>query len=133
MVALPGVAAAVNSGDISLDDYDITNEAKEQIQAVADQIASNSSDDSSSLTQLAQVEAQGFWHWLSMGVGAGLAEACVEGLCEALLLIATPNPGLAIPGVVAGVNDGVLDLDDYDITDEAKEQIHGLAGSIATM
>ena len=31
MVALPGVAAAVNSGDISLDDYDITNEAKEQI------------------------------------------------------------------------------------------------------
>ena len=64
MVALPGVALAVNSGDISLDDYDITNEAKEHIQAVADQIASNSSDDSSSLTQLAQVEAQGFWHWL---------------------------------------------------------------------
>ena len=31
MVALPGVAAAVNNGDISLDDYDITNEAKEQI------------------------------------------------------------------------------------------------------
>jgi hypothetical protein len=73
MVALPGVAAAVDSGDISLDDYDITNEAKAQIQAVADQIASNSSDDSSSLTQLAQVEAQGFWHWLGAAAGAGFA------------------------------------------------------------
>ena len=55
------------------------------------------------------------------------------GVCEALLFIATPNPGLALPGIVDGINDGVLDLDDYDITDEAKEQIHGLADSIATM
>ena len=61
----------------------------------------------------------------------------MSGVCEALLLIATPNPELAIPGVVAGINDGNLDLDDYDITDDAKEKITGLvdsmADSIATM
>jgi hypothetical protein len=45
--------AAVKSGDINLDDYDITNEAKEQIQGIADSVANNISDDSSSLTQLA--------------------------------------------------------------------------------
>ena len=53
IVALPGVVAAVNGGYISLDDYDITNEAKEQIQGIADSVADNISDDSSSLTQLA--------------------------------------------------------------------------------
>jgi len=35
-IALPGVVAAVNRGDINLDDYDISNEAKEQIQGLAD-------------------------------------------------------------------------------------------------
>jgi hypothetical protein len=44
--------AAVKSGDINLDDYDITNEAKEQIQGISDSVANNISDDSSSLTQL---------------------------------------------------------------------------------
>jgi len=47
--------AAVNSGEINLDDYDISNEAREQIQGLADAIASNVSNDSSSLTQLAQL------------------------------------------------------------------------------
>ena len=63
--------AAVKSGDINLDDYDITNEAKETIQGLADSIDSNVSDDDSSPIQLAQLdpqgflqEAQGFWHWL---------------------------------------------------------------------
>ena len=53
IVALPGVVAAVNGGYISLEDYDITNEAKEQIQGIADSVANNISDDSSSLTHLA--------------------------------------------------------------------------------
>jgi len=56
-----------------------------------------------------------------------------DGLCGALLLIATPNPELAIPGVLSAVNDGALDLDDYDIDNEAKEQIQELANSIATI
>ena len=56
-IALPGVVAAVNRGDINLDDYDISNEAREQIQGLADSIASNFSDDSSSLTQLAQLSS----------------------------------------------------------------------------
>ena len=99
--------SAVNSGDISLDDYDITNEAKETIQGLADSIDNNVSDDDSSPLQLAQLEAQGFWHWLGHGLdqigqaaGAAIPACMATGLCEALLLIATPNPELAIPGVV---------------------------------
>ena len=65
--------AAVKSGDINLDDYDITNEAKETIQGLADSIDSNVSDDDSSPIQLAQLEAQGFWGWLGAAVGTGLA------------------------------------------------------------
>jgi len=34
---------------------------------------------------------------------------------------------------VSGINDGDLDLDDYDISDDAKEQIQGLADGIETM
>jgi len=48
-------------------------------------------------------------------------------------LITEDQPQLALPGIVSGINDGDLDLDDHDITDDAKEQIQGLADSIATM
>ena len=60
-------------------------------------------------------------------------ECFASGLCEALVLISTPNPELALPGIVSGINDGDLDLDDYDISDDAKEQIQGLADGIETM
>jgi len=41
MLAAPGVTAAVRSGELNLDDYDITEEAKEEIQAMTNTIASN--------------------------------------------------------------------------------------------
>ena len=66
-----------------------------------------------------------------------IAESSIRscnGLCrEALTLIATPNPELAIPGLLLLVGDGDLDLLDYDINDEAKEQIQAFADSMATM
>jgi len=43
------------------------------------------------------------------------------------------NPTLAVPGVVAAVNSGDLNLDDYDIPSDAKEEIKRLADSIATI
>jgi hypothetical protein len=57
-----------------------------------------------------------------------------NGRCrEALTLIATPNPELAIPGLLLLVGDGDLDLLNYDINDEVKEQIQAFADSMATM
>jgi len=49
------------------------------------------------------------------------------------LLLIQENPTLAVPGVVSAVNSGDLNLDDYDIATDAKEQIQGLADNIATM
>jgi len=41
MLAAPGVTAAVRSGELNLDDYDITDEAKEEIKEMTNTIASN--------------------------------------------------------------------------------------------
>jgi len=65
-------------------------------------------------------------------VAEGAIDLC-EYACAALLLITEDQPQLALPGIVSGINDGDLDLDDHDITEDAKEQIQGLADSIATM
>ena len=54
MLAAPGVTAAVISGELNLDDYDITEEAKEEIQAMTNTIASNVNNNNSQSTQLAQ-------------------------------------------------------------------------------
>jgi hypothetical protein len=65
---------------------------------------------------------------------AGSSILSCNGLCrEPLTLIATPNPELAIPGLLLLVGDGDLDLFDYDINDEAKEQIQEFADSMANM
>jgi len=53
--------------------------------------------------------------------------------CPALLILVAENPQLAVPGVVAAVNSGDLNLDDYDIPTEAKDQLKGLAENIATI
>ena len=54
MLAAPGVTAAVRSGELNLDDYDITEEAKEEIKEMTNIIASNVNNDNSQSTQLAQ-------------------------------------------------------------------------------
>jgi len=54
MLAAPGVTAAVMSGELNLDDYDITEEAKEEILGMANTIASNVNNNNSQSTQLAQ-------------------------------------------------------------------------------
>jgi len=65
---------------------------------------------------------------------AGSSILSCNGLCrEALTLIATPNPELAIPGLLLLVGDGDLDLLNYDINDEVKEQIQEFADSMANM
>ena len=148
MLAAPGVTAAVMSGELNLDDYDITEEAKEEILGMTNTIASNVNNNNSQSTQLAQTatgaQAQNFWDWLSTGLAISSLPAAVESVaegaitvceyaCPALLLITEDQPQLALPGIVSGINDGDLDLDDHDITDDAKEQIQGLADSIATM
>ena len=58
------------------------------------------------------------------GAAEWTIDACVEGLCEALLLpVIQQTPMVALPGVALAVNSGDISLDDYDITNEAKEQI----------
>jgi len=47
------------------------------------------------------------------------------------LLLLQENPILAVPGVTAAIRSGELNLDDYDITDEAKEEILGMTNTIA--
>ena len=47
MLAGPGIAAAIVAGTLTLDDYDITEEAKEEIMAMTNNIASNIRNDSS--------------------------------------------------------------------------------------
>lgn len=136
MLAAPGVTAAVRSGELNLDDYDITEEAKEEIQAMTNTIASNVNNNNSQSTQLAQtatgVQAQNFWDWVHTGLalsalGAGaeaVADAAIVACtyaCPALLILVQENPQLAVPGVVAAVNSGDLNLDDYDIPTEAKD------------
>ena len=148
MLAAPGVTAAVMSGELNLDDYDITEEAKEEILGMANTIASNVNNNNSQSTQLAQTatgaQAQNFWDWLSTGLAISSLPAAVESVaegaitvceyaCPFLVLVTEDQPQLALPGIVSGINDGDLDLDDHDITDDAKEQIQGLADSIATM
>jgi hypothetical protein len=65
---------------------------------------------------------------------AGSSILSCNGLCrEALTLIATPNPELAIPGLLLLVGDEDLDFFDLDINDEAKEQIQEFADSMANM
>jgi len=54
MLAAPGVTAAVMSGELNLDDYDITEEAKEEILGMTNTIASNVNNNNSQSTQLAQ-------------------------------------------------------------------------------
>jgi len=54
MLAAPGVTAAVRSGELNLDDYDITEEAKEEIREMTNTIASNVNNNNSQSTQLAQ-------------------------------------------------------------------------------
>jgi len=54
MLAAPGVTAAVMGGELNLDDYDITEEAKEEILGMANTIASNVNNNNSQSTQLAQ-------------------------------------------------------------------------------
>ena len=56
-------------------------------------------------------------------------DACLSGAC--LLLLIQENPMLAAPGVTAAVRSGELNLDDYDITVEAKEEILGMTNTIA--
>jgi len=51
--ALPGVISGVNSGEINLDDYEITDDQKEQVKKLADTVANNVSTDSQNPTQLA--------------------------------------------------------------------------------
>jgi len=43
-----------------------------------------------------------------------------------LLLPVTENPMLAVPGVIAAIESGELNLDDYDISESVKETIKGL-------
>jgi len=57
-------------------------------------------------------------------------DACLSGAC--LLLLLQENPMLAAPGVTAAVRSGELNLDDYDITDEAKEEIKEMTNTIAS-
>ena len=63
----------------------------------------------------------------ALGAGAeAVADAAIVACtyaCPALLLLVQENPQLAIPGVVSAVNNGDLNLDDYDIPTEAKEEI----------
>ena len=72
-------------------------------------------------------------------IGAGvemLTDAAIVACtyaCPALLLLVQENPQLGVPGVVAAVNSGELNLDDYDIPTEAKDQLKGLAENIATI
>ena len=54
MLAAPGVTAAVMGGELNLDDYDITEEAKEEILGMTNTIASNVNNNNSQSTQLAQ-------------------------------------------------------------------------------
>ena len=148
MLAAPGVTAAVRSGELNLDDYDITEEAKEEIQAMTNTIASNVNNSNSQSIQLAQtatgVQAQNFMDWINTAmaisaIGAGaemLADAAIVACtyaCPALLILVQENPQLAVPGVVAAVNSGDLNLDEYDIPTDAKEQLKGLADNIATI
>ena len=148
MLAAPGVTAAIRSGELNLDDYDITDEAKEEILEMTNTIASNVNNNNSQSTQLAQtatgVQAQNFWDWVNTGLalsalGAGaeaVADAAIVACtyaCPALLILVQENPQLAVPGVVAAVNSGDLNLDDYDIPTEAKDQLKGLAENIATI
>ena len=51
--ALPGVISGVNSGDLNLDDYEITEDQKEQVKKLADTVANNVSTNSQKPTQLA--------------------------------------------------------------------------------
>ena len=148
MLAAPGVTAAVRSGELNLDDYDITEEAKEEIQAMTNTIASNVNNNNSQSTQLAQtatgVQAQNFWDWVHTGLALSALGAAAETVadaaivactyaCPALLILVQENPQLAVPGLVAAVNSGDLNLDDYDIPTEAKDQLKGLADNIATI
>ena len=85
------------------------------------------------LESAAQLEAQGFWHWAG-NVLAG--EALVDGIQIAaevipfLLLIAEDNPAVVLPGIAVGVNSGDVDLDDYDLPEEAKESIQTLSSNL---
>jgi len=65
-------------------------------------------------------------------VGEAAIVACTYA-CPALLILVQENPQLAVPGVVAAVNSGDLNLDEYDIPTDAKEQLKGLADNIATI
>ena len=47
MLAGPGIAAAILAGTLNLDDYDITDEAKEEIMTMTNTIASNNSNNGS--------------------------------------------------------------------------------------
>ena len=44
-------------------------------------------------------------------------------LAPALLLLIQETPELALPGVVAGVKGGAIDLDNYDLDGESKQLI----------
>ena len=57
-LAVPGVVAAFNSGDLNLDDYDISTDAKEDIMGLANSIASKVDNGDSQATQLAQVATE---------------------------------------------------------------------------
>jgi len=67
--------------------------------------------------------------------GIEYAIPAIEGVAEmsGLINLIQENPTLAVPGVVAAVNSGDLNLDDYDIPSDAKEEIKRLADSIATI
>ena len=47
MLAGPGIAAAILAGTLNLDDYDITDEAKEETMTMTNTIASNNSNNGS--------------------------------------------------------------------------------------
>ena len=47
MLAGPGIAAAIVAGTLNLDDYDITDEAKEEIMTMTNTITGSINNDSS--------------------------------------------------------------------------------------
>ena len=89
-------------------------------------------------TGLAQVETstENVWDWVQ-SIGETVTEKYLDFTGEnepyvtaALMGIIALNPMLAGPGIAAAIVAGTLNLDDYDITDEAKEEIMTMTNTI---
>ena len=91
-------------------------------------------------TGLAQVETstENVWDWVQ-SIGETVTEKYLDFTGEnepyvtaALMGIIALNPMLAGPGIAAAIVAGTLTLDDYDITEEAKEEIMAMTNTITS-